>query len=131
MADYTREVKKRLSANGCRFVRYGKGDHEIWHSPVTKRNFTVDGSITKRSSANETLKSAGFQIIATALENAVDINTVKFGGKVALIIGSEANGVSDELLALSDIRVKIPMQSDAESLNAAVAAGIAMWEINS
>jgi hypothetical protein len=59
MANYTREVKAHLTDFGCRFVRYGKGDHEIWYSPITNRNFTVDGSITKRTSANETLKCAG------------------------------------------------------------------------
>ena len=59
MADYIREVKKLLSDNDYYFVRYGKGDHEIWYSPVMKRNFTVDGKITKRGSANGTLKCAG------------------------------------------------------------------------
>jgi len=62
MADYTRLVKKALSNKGCYFVRYGKGDHEIWHSPIVNRNFTVDGSITKRTSANKTLKKAGVEI---------------------------------------------------------------------
>ena len=62
MANYTRLVKKALLNNGCRFVRYGKGDHEIWYSPIVSRNFTVDGSITKRTSANNTLKKAGLQI---------------------------------------------------------------------
>ena len=59
MADYTRQVKKLLSQNGCYFVRYGKGDHEIWHSPITEGNITVDSRIWKRSSANRTLKNAG------------------------------------------------------------------------
>ena len=59
MADYTRQVKKILSAHGCYFVRQGKGDHEIWYTPILNRPFTVDGSITKRTSANETLKDAG------------------------------------------------------------------------
>jgi hypothetical protein len=59
MADFTRKVKKILTENGCYFVRQGKGDHENWFSPVKNRPFTVDGSITKRTSANETLKSAG------------------------------------------------------------------------
>jgi len=59
MADYTRQVKKLLSDNGCYFVRYGKGDHEIWHSVITNRIVVVDGSIKKRSSANKTLKTAG------------------------------------------------------------------------
>jgi len=59
MADYTRQVKKILSDNGCYFVRHGKGDHSTWYSPILNRPFTVDGSITKRTSANKTLKSAG------------------------------------------------------------------------
>ena len=58
MADYTRKVKKLLSTNGCYFVRQGNGDHEIWYSPISNKQFTVDGSI-KRTSANETLKDAG------------------------------------------------------------------------
>ena len=61
MADYTRQVKKILSASGCHFVRQGKGDHEIWFTPILNRHFTVDGSITKRTSANETLKDAGIK----------------------------------------------------------------------
>ena len=59
MADFTRQVKKLLSANGCYFVRFGKGDHEIWYSPILNKPFTVDGSIVKRNSANKTLKQAG------------------------------------------------------------------------
>ena len=59
MADYTRQVKKILIDNGCYFIRYGKGDHERWYSPILNKPFTVDGSITKRTSANETLKDAG------------------------------------------------------------------------
>lgn len=59
MADYTRQIKKILSANGCYFLWRGKGDHEIWFTPIFNRPFTVDGSITKRTSANETLKDAG------------------------------------------------------------------------
>ena len=59
MADYTRKVKQILSAHGCCFLRQGKGDHEIWFTPILNKPFTVDGSIKKRISANETLKDAG------------------------------------------------------------------------
>jgi len=44
MADYTRMVKKHLSDNGCTFRRHGKGDHDIWYSPITNRTVVVDGS---------------------------------------------------------------------------------------
>jgi len=37
----------------------GKGDHEIWFSPITKRNFPVDGKILSRHTANAILKQAG------------------------------------------------------------------------
>jgi hypothetical protein len=62
MADFTRTVQKYLSENGCYFVRNGKGDHKIWHSPITGRNFSMDGKIKKRTSANKTLKEAGLNI---------------------------------------------------------------------
>jgi len=62
MGNYTRPLKKILKDNGCYFVRYGKGDHEIWFSPITGENFPMDGKIIKRTSANETIKNAGIKI---------------------------------------------------------------------
>ena len=59
MADYTPEVKRLLRAAGCRFERQGKGDHEIWFSPITERRFPVDGKIKSRHWANIVLKQAG------------------------------------------------------------------------
>jgi hypothetical protein len=45
--------------NGCRFVRRGKGDHDIWHSPLNGKAFPVDGVIKSRHIANEIMKQAG------------------------------------------------------------------------
>jgi len=45
MADYAPIVKKILSENGCRLERQGKGDHEIWYSPLTKLRFPVDETL--------------------------------------------------------------------------------------
>jgi hypothetical protein len=59
VADYTRQVKQILLANGCYFLRQGKGDHENWFSPIIGKPFTVDGKIRKRTSANQTIKRAG------------------------------------------------------------------------
>jgi predicted RNA binding protein YcfA (HicA-like mRNA interferase family) len=59
MADFTPDLKQLLNAAGCVFVRYGKGDHEIWFSPITQRRFVVDGSILSRHTANGVLKQAG------------------------------------------------------------------------
>jgi len=53
------QLSKLLKAHGCSFVRMGKGDHEIWRSPITKRNVTVDRGVMSRHTANAVLKEAG------------------------------------------------------------------------
>jgi len=58
---YTPEVKRLLSAPGCRYHKSGKGDHETWYSPISGRYFTVDSKILSRHTANETLKQAGLK----------------------------------------------------------------------
>ena len=59
MAEYEKIVRQKLSENGCEFVRHGKGDHDIWKSPLTDRNFVVDGKIKSRHTANAIMKQAG------------------------------------------------------------------------
>jgi hypothetical protein len=61
MASYTPEVIRILRDYGCTSVRKGKGDHEIWHSPITNRNFPVDSNIRSRYWANIILKQAGIE----------------------------------------------------------------------
>ncbi len=56
MAEYEHAVRELLRENGCRFVRHGKGDHDIWYSPISNRNITVDSKIKSRHTANAILK---------------------------------------------------------------------------
>jgi hypothetical protein len=59
MAGYTPRVKEILREHGCYFERPGRGDHEIWFSPITQRRFPVDQKILSRHTANGVLKQAG------------------------------------------------------------------------
>ena len=59
MAGFERELRKLLTDAGCTFHRQGKGDHEIWYSPISERSFTVDNVILSRHTANGVLKQAG------------------------------------------------------------------------
>jgi hypothetical protein len=59
VSGYTPRVKEILLAAGCRLIRQGRGDHEVWESPINGRRFTVDGDIRSRHTANGTLKDAG------------------------------------------------------------------------
>jgi hypothetical protein len=59
VADYTPKLKQVLREAGCTFERPGKGDHEIWFSPITGIRFVVDRTIISRHTANAVLKQAG------------------------------------------------------------------------
>ncbi len=59
MARLYHSLAEPLIAAGCRFERAGKGSHEIWFSPLTKRTFTVPSNIDNRPLANAILKQAG------------------------------------------------------------------------
>lgn len=59
MTDYTKSLKRLLREAGCSFERQGKGDHEIWYSPITAIRFVVDQNIKSRHTANAVLKQAG------------------------------------------------------------------------
>jgi len=49
MASYTPRLKEILTRHSCRFDRQGKGDHEIWFSPINNRKFPVDGNFESRA----------------------------------------------------------------------------------
>ena len=61
MAEYEKKVRDKLKEHGCYFVRRGKGDHDIWYSPITEVNVTVDGKIKSRHTANEIMKQSGIE----------------------------------------------------------------------
>lgn len=74
------------------------------------------------------MKAEGVTLMGAALaDDSVDIRDVKFEN-FAVCIGSEGRGLSKELLELCDKKIIIPMMQECESLNAAMAAGIIMWE---
>lgn len=78
----------------------------------------------------QSLKKEGFQIIAIEQSlKAVDYKNIKSKEKIAFILGNEVEGLKAEILQLVDVVAEIPMQGDKESLNVAVAGGVAMYRI--
>ena len=75
------------------------------------------------------LKSNDFNIVSSYLQTDNYYHETTYDGKFALVIGNEANGINDELIAQSDKLVKIPIYGNAESLNAAISAAVLMYEI--
>lgn len=74
-----------------------------------------------------TLKEHGYTSFAAHLKGR-DMYEESFKGKCAFFIGNEGNGLTDELTQLADKKIKIPMEGKVESLNAAIAAALLMYE---
>jgi len=74
------------------------------------------------------LRHAGVRLLTTAVEGAQNANSADLAGPVALLIGNEGNGVPAELAAKTDAAVSIPCPGPVESLNAAVAASVLLYE---
>jgi TrmH family RNA methyltransferase len=73
-------------------------------------------------------KSAGVRIVATMPRGGVSMYDVDFTKPIAVLLGGEGAGLSEELAANADERVSIPMQGPIESLNVAVAAAVLLYE---
>jgi len=75
------------------------------------------------------LKGKGYRILATTMEGSRPIDEAAFDQPTALVFGNEHAGVSDELIAHSDERVRIPMDGFTGSFNISVAAALAFYHI--
>ena len=75
------------------------------------------------------LKTAGFEIVATHLQkDAVPYTDIDFARPVALVFGSESEGISEEALAFADKVVRIPMLGMVQSLNLSVSVAVMLYE---
>jgi 23S rRNA (guanosine2251-2'-O)-methyltransferase len=77
----------------------------------------------------EFLRNSGLRIIAATEKTGDDAPWADLRGPAALVLGSEDQGISPQLLALADKNVRIPMTGRIVSLNVSVAAGILLYEI--
>lgn len=76
----------------------------------------------------ERIKQAGYKVLACTARGETSLFESRLKGKVAFMIGSEGKGIPKEYEDLADIGVNIPLQPGVESLNAAVACGIVLYE---
>lgn len=79
--------------------------------------------------ALEELKAAGFWIYGTDAEAGQSINTVTFHKATVLVVGSEGDGLNMLTQRSCDVLVSIPLRGKTASLNASVAAGMALYEV--
>ena len=78
------------------------------------------------------LRTLGFSTVAMALRPdalALDASELRRAEKLAVVLGTEGDGLSDGVLAHCDYTVRIPMQRGVDSLNVAAASAVAFWEL--
>ena len=78
----------------------------------------------------ERLKLQGIRVYAAHLDGKNAYDREDYRGKTAFLIGNEGNGLRREVADCADTWIRIPMEGQAESLNAAVAASILMFEVS-
>lgn len=114
-----------ISSNGCdpfspKAQRAGMG--ALLRLPIYLTNNLIDDLLM--------LKTKGFCTYASVVSNAeCDVTKVDYPENCAVLIGNEANGLTPEAIAACEKLVTITMRGRAESLNAAAAASIIMWEM--
>jgi 23S rRNA (guanosine2251-2'-O)-methyltransferase len=74
------------------------------------------------------LKDSGLRIIAASEKTERAYTSVDFTGPLAIVMGSEGEGISPEILRIADEIVRIPLSGEIESLNVSVAAGVLLFE---
>lgn len=126
-------ILRTADAAGYRLAIVMKGTADVF-SPKTVRAAT--GSLFRMpvvfldsvSELREFTKAAGKKLVATCFDTQRYYYDEDLTDNIALIIGNEGNGICEELIESSDLKIKIPMRGNIESLNASVAAGILMYE---
>ncbi|MCF0246500.1 MAG: 23S rRNA (guanosine(2251)-2'-O)-methyltransferase RlmB [Ileibacterium sp.] len=87
-------------------------------------------SVTNMSQALQTMKDAGYWIVGTDFEDSRDYREGIYDVPVVLVIGNEGKGISKNVKKNCDYKVNLPMKGNVQSLNASVATGILLYEIN-
>ena len=95
--------------------------------------FQIDWTFTADESFDE-IRALGFKTVAMALkDNSVSINDPRLSAenKLAIIMGTEGDGLSDSTISDCDYTVKIPMYHGVDSLNVAAASAVAFYQLGS
>ncbi|MBQ6314018.1 MAG: RNA methyltransferase [Mogibacterium sp.] len=120
-------------AAGYSMIIAVKGTADVWSPKVLRSTagMVFDIPIAYVSGPEElstVLRRAGKRIVVTDPAGGRPYYEEDLRSNVALVIGNEGNGISDEVMDLADVRVTLPMKGETESLNAAVSAAILMYE---
>ncbi|MGL6070230.1 TrmH family RNA methyltransferase [Craterilacuibacter sp.] len=123
-------ILRSAAAADVREVFLSKGCVDVYSPKVLRSGMGAHFALSIHESADLAGELSTFpgRKLVTHLAGSTSLYGQDLSGAIALVMGNEGAGVSDALLALSDVRVRIPMPGHAESLNVAMAATICLFE---
>jgi RNA methyltransferase, TrmH family len=125
-------IIRSAHAAGAAGVITTKGTVDIYNEKTLRSTmgsiFNIPIIEDKDLSIIDSLKNSGFKLIVSSLEDSKNFYEVDLTDNVIIAVGNEGSGISEEIYKLGDMKVKIPMPGNAESLNAGAAASIMMFE---
>ena len=126
-------IIRTLDCAGINSLILSSGSADLYNSKVVRSTmgaiFRVN--IERRKEFTQKLlelKEKGYKIIVTSLQTNKNFYDLNLKEKCVVVIGNESKGVSEEVIKIADIKIKIPMIGKTESLNAGVAASIIAYE---
>lgn len=124
-------IIRTAHASGAKGVILTKGTADIYNEKVLRSTMGSIFHIPIIDSEKfiTLLKEKGYTFIVSSLQSKENFFDVNLKGNTVICVGNEGNGVSKEIYDLADVKVKIPMPGDAESLNVSIASAIMMFEI--
>ncbi len=121
---------RSAAAAGCDAVFLSEGCADAWSPKVLRAamggHFALD--IHDRQDLQAIAKAFSGILLATSLKAERSLYGCDLGGKVAFLMGNEGAGLSDNLLSLATQQIAIPMPGKTESLNAAAATAVCLFE---
>lgn len=126
-------IVRTCDAMGVDALILGEGCADLYNPKVVRSTMASIFNIPVYSdnSKEETFKKfndAGFKIAGTFLSAEKYIYNTDLKGKCLIVMGNEANGISTEVESMCNLKVKIPMSGNAESLNVATACAMILYE---
>lgn len=128
-------IMRTAEGAGMTAVVLSKGCVDLFNPKVVRATmgamYRVPFYITEDMTTEvEKLQKEGFSMYAARLDASRDYADCSYDGKVGLLIGNEANGLRPETSEGADQGIRIPMEGELESLNAAVSAALLMYEVH-
>lgn len=125
-------ILRTVDSVGLTQIIVSKGSADAYNSKVIRSTMGAIFRVKIIESENlvellKDMQSKGYKVVSSILETDKTIYDIDYK-KTIIVVGNEGNGISKDIIEISDEKVKIPMLGKTESLNASVATGIILYE---